>query len=110
MIRAGDVGGGAQLATYACQRCGRTDPALRLAVFPWVVSIVIMSFKRAAVGIYCPSCRSSEKWKYIAISALFGWWGFPWGLFWTLEALAHSGSLPQLPPPPTPPRPAPIRH
>src|SRR3989442_5507745 len=78
------------MTRFACQRCGKVDPSLRLTVFPWVVSIVIMSFKRAQVGIFCSACRSSERWKYFAISALFGWWGIPWGLFWTLEALANN--------------------
>lgn len=85
------------MAGVACQRCGRSDPTLRLTVFPWVVSIVIMSYKRAAVGIFCSSCRSSERWKYFGLSALFGWWGIPWGLFWTLEALAHNASGGQQP-------------
>lgn len=80
------------MATIACQRCGRVDTSLRMTVFPWVVSILIMSYKRAAVGIFCSACRSSERWKYFGLSALFGWWGIPWGLFWTLEALAHNAS------------------
>lgn len=85
------------MPTVACQRCGRVDTSLRLTVFPWVVSIVLMSFKRAAVGIYCSSCRSSERWKYLGISALFGWWGIPWGMFWTLEALGRNAAGGQQP-------------
>jgi hypothetical protein len=85
------------MAAVACQRCGRVDQTLRLTVFPWVVSIVLMSFKRAAVGVYCANCRSSEKWKYLGISALFGWWGIPWGFFWTLEALGHTAGGGQQP-------------
>ena len=88
---------GREMATVACQRCGRVDTSLRMTVFPWVVSIVIMSYKRAAVGIFCSPCRSSEKWKYFGISALLGWWGIPWGLFWTLEALAKNASGGQQP-------------
>lgn len=78
------------MATLVCERCGKVDTSLRLTVFPWVVSIVIMSFKRAKVGIFCADCRSSERWKYIGVSALLGWWGIPFGLFWTLESLAKN--------------------
>ena len=85
------------MPSVACQRCGKVDPSLRLAVFPWVVSIVIMSYKRAAVGIFCSGCRSSEKWKYLGVSALLGWWGIPWGIFWTLEALANDAAGGKLP-------------
>jgi hypothetical protein len=56
-----------------------------------------MSFKRASVGIFCSTCRSSERWRYFAISALLGWWGIPWGIFWTLEALAKNAAGGKLP-------------
>lgn len=85
------------MASVACKRCGKSDPTLRLTVFPWVVSVVLLSFKRGAVGIYCETCRSAERWKYVAISALVGWWGIPWGIFWTFEALARNLGGGQLP-------------
>src|SRR5687767_14641771 len=85
------------MSSFSCQRCGRADSSLRLAVFPWVVSVLIMSFKRASVGIFCSTCRSSERWKYFGISALLGWWGIPWGIFWTLEALANNAAGGKLP-------------
>lgn len=76
------------MATMACQRCGSVDPSLRLTVFPWVVSVLIVSFKRASVGVYCTSCRAAVRWKYLGVSAGLGWWGLPWGVVWTLQALA----------------------
>ena len=70
-----------------CQGCGRFDHTLRFVAFPYVISIVIMSFKRFEAGIFCHSCRSVKSTKCAVISLLFGWWGFPFGIFWTLEAL-----------------------
>jgi hypothetical protein len=86
-----------EVTSFACQRCGTVDPSLRLTVFPWVVSIVIVSFKRAAVGIFCSRCRSVERWKYLGISVVLGWWGIPWGIFWTLDALVKNGAGGQRP-------------
>ncbi|MDR0521359.1 MAG: hypothetical protein LBH00_05850, partial [Planctomycetaceae bacterium] len=28
-------------------------------------------------------CAASAKWKNLFLTGLFGWWGFPWGLFIT---------------------------
>lgn len=88
---------GDEEATYAsaiafaqqarCQGCGRFDHTLRIAVFPYVFSLLIMSFKRGEAGIFCESCRSSKSTKWGVISLLFGPWGVPWGIFWTLESL-----------------------
>ena len=70
-----------------CQGCGRFDHTLRVVAFPYVISIIIMSFKRFEAGIFCHYCRSAKSAKCAAISLLFGWWGFPFGIFWTLESL-----------------------
>jgi len=70
-----------------CQGCGRFDHTLRVVAFPYVISILIMSFKRSEAGIFCHYCRSAKSTKCTAISLLFGWWGFPFGIFWTLESL-----------------------
>lgn len=78
------------MASIYCERCGRLDSSLRVTVFTTVVSIVIASHKNPRVAILCETCRKTERWRPTILSALFGWWGIPWGLFWTLEALAEN--------------------
>ncbi len=70
-----------------CQGCGRFDHTLRVVAFPYVISILIMSFKRFEAGIFCHYCRSAKSTKWAAVSLLFGWWGVPFGVFWTIESL-----------------------
>ncbi|MBI4332511.1 MAG: hypothetical protein HY673_14665 [Chloroflexi bacterium] len=70
-----------------CQGCGRFDHTLRVAAFPYVVSIIVASFKRfGQSGIFCHSCRTRKSTGWAVISLLFGWWSM-WGFFWTIGAL-----------------------
>jgi len=81
----------------SCQRCGRFDHTLRAVAFPYVVSFLIMSYKGYDAGIYCDHCRAVKSAKYAAISLLFGIWGIPFGIFWTIESLiinARKGKIP----------------
>lgn len=70
-----------------CQSCGKFDHTLRMVAFPYVVSIVIASFRRASeAGIFCHRCRCVKSIKWAIVSLLFGWWSI-WGFFWNIAAL-----------------------
>lgn len=73
-----------------CQSCGRTDTTLRLAAFPYVVSIILVTLRRSWSGLYCRQCRQTATLQAKFLSFLFGWWGFPWGPIYTLGALFGS--------------------
>lgn len=62
-----------------CERCGRLDSSLRATSFIYTISVILMTFRRGAGGVYCGRCRKTEGFKWTLVSALFGWWGFPWG-------------------------------
>jgi len=74
-----------------CQKCGRSDATLRFATFPYVISFIMVSFRRANGGLYCYDCRRQEMESAKMISLFLGWWGFPWGIFYTLGALFAPG-------------------
>lgn len=61
----------------------------RFVVYLWVVSLLIVSFKRPSKIHYIPPGESSlvRGLPYTLCSVLFGWWGIPWGLFYTAEAI-----------------------
>ena len=81
-----------------CQGCGRFDHTLRIATFPYVVSIFIASFKNfAEPGIFCDSCRCNKSIKWAIVSLIFGWWSV-WGFFWNIGALIDNfrgGKMPR---------------
>ena len=71
-----------------CEQCGRVDVSLRHSVFTTVMSFIILSHRSQQGGVYCASCRSILGNKAALISGLLGWWGIPFGIFWTIGALA----------------------
>ena len=73
-----------------CQKCGRSDASLRWAAFPYVVSVVILTFRRSWGGLFCGQCRRQEMFKAKLLTLCFGWWGIPWGFFYTLGVLFKS--------------------
>ena len=81
-----------------CQRCGKFDHTLRVVAFPYVISIVVASFKRFdKPGILCHHCRCVKSAKWAIVSLLFGWWSI-WGFFWNIAALVDNfrgGKMPR---------------
>lgn len=70
-----------------CEKCGRLDPTLRGARFLYTISLVFMTRRHSVGGVYCKSCRMKAGVKYTLISAVMGWWGFPWGPIYTLQSI-----------------------
>lgn len=61
----------------------------RFIYYPFVISLLVVTFKRTS-GVYL--VRGNEKgatkgWPFTLVSALFGWWGFPYGPKYTLESI-----------------------
>src|SRR5918994_265619 len=71
----------------ACQHCGRMDSTLRVSVFTWVLSIVILSWRNKVVGVWCDVCRRRAGYGYAARTLLLGPWGIPFGIIWALMAI-----------------------
>jgi tetratricopeptide (TPR) repeat protein len=81
----------------ACMICGRQDETLRLTAFPYVFSLLIVTYRRAFVGLWCQKHRSRYWFLSGLITALVGWFGIPFGLVYTPQALfklARGGEQP----------------
>jgi TPR repeat protein len=73
-----------------CEKCGRVDPTLRVAVFTWVVSLLVVTYRRGWAKILCARCRTKYALLFDLQNFFMGWWGIPFGLLWTLQALWHN--------------------
>ena len=73
-----------------CQKCGRVDPTLRVTVFTWVVSLLVITYRRGWAKILCARCRTKYALLFDLQNFFMGWWGIPFGIFWTLQALWHN--------------------
>ncbi len=81
----------------ACEICGRQDETLRLVVLPYVVSLLVVTFRRAWTGVWCSRHRNERRVLAGLITALAGWVGIPWGFVYTpvaLISLAKGGDQP----------------
>lgn len=75
-----------------CERCGTVDETLRVTSFIYAISLLLVTFRRGAGGVFCSGCRKKVGLKYSVISAIFGWWGIPWGPLYTLQALGRNSA------------------
>ncbi len=64
----------------------------RFVLFPYCVSIVVMTFRRSSDIHYIPPGHSGfvKGLPYALISLLLGWWGIPWGLIYTPGCLGST--------------------
>jgi len=70
-----------------CSKCGRQDASLRLSLMYYTMSFLVITQRRGASGIWCERCRAIEAVKWSLLTGIAGWWGFPWGPIYTIQAL-----------------------
>lgn len=61
----------------------------RFRVLRWNFSVIIMSFQRSAGLRYIRSTDGPGlyAWPWTLLSMVVGWWGIPWGIFFTIGTL-----------------------
>jgi hypothetical protein len=61
----------------------------RLVVYQYCISVVLMSFKRSSAIRLVPggTSRVLPGLRYSLVSLVLGWWGIPWGPFWTVQTI-----------------------
>jgi hypothetical protein len=61
----------------------------KLVAYQFCISIVVLSFRFFSPIHYIPPGEraSSRGGRYSLLAFLFGWWGFPFGIFFTIQSL-----------------------
>jgi len=67
-----------------CGTCGQVTAQPRYVVFRHVISFILGTVRTPIQGIYCVACARKAAFRANLITALAGWWGFPWGPIWTI--------------------------
>lgn len=70
-----------------CSCCGKTTAQPRYAIFFEVKSYIFQTTRSAIQGIFCSRCAEKKAFKATAVTWILGWWGFPWGLIYSLQAI-----------------------
>jgi hypothetical protein len=81
-----------EMEPICCSSCGKVTAQPRSSVFWSVVSVLFLTTRTPRQGIFCSSCAREAALKASLTSALFGWWGFPWGLIWTPTSILHNAA------------------
>jgi hypothetical protein len=75
------------LDPICCSHCGKVTAQPRSTVFFRTVSFILLTTKTPIQGIFCSACAAKLGLRASLLSALFGWWGFPWGPIWTISSI-----------------------
>lgn len=70
-----------------CSVCHKVTAQPRYLLFRSVVSFIVMTTRTPKHGVYCVECARKASFRTSLTSALFGWWGFPWGPIFTIKEI-----------------------
>ncbi|MGN8072744.1 hypothetical protein [Mucilaginibacter sp. 22184] len=77
----------ALVRNQACPTCGDQSQQLNAVLSTTVISAIIFTHYKKAFSIGCPTCLKRANQKATLKTALLGWWGLPWGIIRTPQAL-----------------------
>ena len=81
------------LRKLPCPVCKSTSDKLNATLTGNVISFVIMTNYEKDIKIACPKCLDKLNNKAMIKSALLGWWGIPWGIVRTSQALILNSKM-----------------
>ena len=73
-----------------CPTCGTSVSKLNGTLTSEVMSFIIFTQHSKKLKIGCPDCLDKANSSALANTLLLGWWGIPWGIIRTLQAINHN--------------------
>ncbi|SEW51773.1 hypothetical protein [Chitinophaga arvensicola] len=70
-----------------CPICDSAEDTLNATQTMEVMSFVILTQWKKKVHVGCPDCLDELNNNALGKSIALGWWGFPWGMIRTIEAI-----------------------
>jgi hypothetical protein len=66
----------------------------KFVYFPYTISVVLATFKRASSIYFVKPGEKSIKhsYKHVLANGVLGWWGIPWGPIYTIGCIYHQAS------------------
>ena len=75
------------LEPIACSSCRKVTAQPRYVIFYQVMSFIAFTIRSPVQGIFCPTCAERKALQSTIVTWLVGWWGLPWGVFYSLVAV-----------------------
>jgi hypothetical protein len=78
------------IRSQACPVCAGTTLPLNAAVVSTVKSFILLTRYKKKLMIACPNCLQNANQSATNTTALLGWWGLPWGIIRSVQALTRN--------------------
>ena len=81
------------LRNHPCPNCESKTQKINATMVGRVVSMLIMTNYEKSLKVACSDCLDKMHNKANTKSALFGWWGIPWGPIQTIRSFIYNSSM-----------------
>ncbi len=75
-----------------CPGCGDAQTRLSATMTHNVVSALVVTHYSKKIKVACPACLDKALNRSLLQSSLIGWWGLPWGIIRTIQAISRNVS------------------
>ncbi|GAO41767.1 hypothetical protein [Flavihumibacter petaseus] len=76
------------LSRLECPTCGDSKGRLNATLTAEAFSMILATTYDRKISVGCPRCLDKANNRALIKSVIFGWWGIPWGLIRTGQAIA----------------------
>jgi predicted nucleic-acid-binding Zn-ribbon protein len=76
------------VSNLSCPSCGNMTERLNATMTGEVMSFIFFTTYNKKIKVGCPHCLDKANSNALTKTALLGWWGFPWGVIRTPQAIA----------------------
>ena len=75
------------ISNLSCPYCGNFSNKLNATVTFETISFLVLTHHKRSIKVGCPDCLDKANNNALLKSFFLGWWGFPWGLIRTPQAI-----------------------
>ena len=75
------------VSKLSCPSCGATTERLNATMTSEVMSFIFFTTYNRKIKVGCPDCLDKANNNALTKTAVLGWWGFPWGIIRTPQAI-----------------------
>ena len=79
-----------EIEPIACSCCGQVTAQPRYIIFYEVKSFILVTIRSPTQGIFCHNCAEKKLLRSTIVTWVLGWWGFPWGIFYSLITIFNN--------------------
>ena len=72
---------------------GKTNKKLNATIISKTISFIVITRKKKTLFIGNPDSINKELGSATTTTAALGWWGIPWGIFYSISSIIHNSKM-----------------